>query len=87
MDRRPIRHVFVMTGATPNTQWLDGCVVQDKQGFVKTRAALTSEDLTTAAWPVTRAPHIFETSQPGVFAIGDVRSGTIKRIASAVGEG
>ena len=87
VDRRPIRHVFVMTGATPNTPWLEGCVVQDKQGFVKTGDALTPDELTAAGWPLTRPPYIFETSRPGLFAIGDVRSGNIKRVASAVGEG
>jgi thioredoxin reductase (NADPH) len=87
VEHRPIRHVFVMTGATPNTQWLHGCVVQDERGFVKSGPALTPEELAAAGWPLTRAPHIFETSRPGVFAVGDVRSGNIKRIASAVGEG
>ncbi len=87
VERRPIRHVFVMTGATPNTQWLDGCVVQDARGFIKTGAELTPDDLAQARWPLARAPHMFETSRPGVFAVGDVRSGSVKRIASAVGEG
>ena len=87
VEDRTIRHVFVMTGANPNTQWLNGCAVQDKQGFLRTGSALTPEDLASAHWPHSRAPYLFETSLPGVFAVGDVRSGNTKRIASAVGEG
>jgi thioredoxin reductase (NADPH) len=87
IEERSIRHVFVMTGANPNTQWLNGCAAQDKQGFLKTGSALTPEDLASARWPHSRAPYLFETSLPGVFAVGDVRSGNTKRIASAVGEG
>jgi thioredoxin reductase (NADPH) len=87
VEDRSIRHVFVMTGANPNTQWLNGCAAQDKQGFLKTGSALTPEDLASARWPHSRAPYLFETSLPGVFAVGDVRSGNTKRIASAVGEG
>jgi thioredoxin reductase (NADPH) len=86
-EGRSIRHVFVMTGASPNTQWLDGCATQDMQGFLKTGPALTPEDLVSAHWPLVRAPHLYETSLPGVLAVGDVRSGNTKRIASAVGEG
>jgi thioredoxin reductase (NADPH) len=82
-----IRHVFMMTGATPNTGWLDGCVALDSKGFVKTGPELTPEDLSAAAWPLARAPYLLETSRPGVFAVGDVRGGNIKRVASAVGEG
>jgi thioredoxin reductase (NADPH) len=87
VEDRTIRHVFVMTGANPNTQWLNGCAAQDKQGFLKTGSALTQEELANARWPLSRAPFLFETSRPGVFAVGDVRSGNTKRIASAVGEG
>jgi len=86
-EGRSIRHVFVMTGASPNTQWLDGCATQDMQGFLKTGPALTPEELASAHWPLARAPHLYETSLPGVLAVGDVRSGNTKRIASAVGEG
>ena len=82
-----IRHLFVMTGAVPATKWLDGCVALDGKEFVKTGPDLTPEDLEAAQWPLTRAPHLLETSLPGVFAIGDVRGGNIKRVASAVGEG
>jgi len=82
-----IRHVFVMTGAIPATQWLDGCVVLDANRFVKTGADLSQEELSGARWPLTRSPFLLETTLPGVFAVGDVRAGSIKRVASAVGEG
>jgi thioredoxin reductase (NADPH) len=76
-----------MTGAVPNTLWLEGCVALDPRGFVKTGTDLSQADLTAAGWPLTRAPFVLETSRPGVFAVGDVRSGSMKRVASAVGEG
>jgi thioredoxin reductase (NADPH) len=82
-----IRHVFIMTGAAPNTGWLDGCVVLDVKGFIKTGPVLSPEDLSAAHWPLARRPYLLETSLPGVFAVGDVRGGSIKRVASAVGEG
>ena len=82
-----ISHVFVMTGATPNTKWLDGCVAIDGKGFIKTGPDLSRDELATARWPLARAPHLLETSLPGVFAVGDVRGGNVKRVASAVGEG
>ena len=82
-----IRHLFVMTGAVPATKWLNGCLVLDKDGFIKTGPDLSAEDLDGAQWPLKRHPHLLETSRPGVFAVGDVRGGNIKRVASAVGEG
>jgi thioredoxin reductase (NADPH) len=82
-----IRHVFLMTGAVPNTAWLDGCIALDEKGFIKTGSDLSQADLVRARWPLARAPHLLETSLPGVFAVGDVRGGSIKRVASAVGEG
>lgn len=81
----PIRHVFVMTGAIPATQWLASCLALDESGFIKTGPDLSHEEL--SSWPLARAPYLLETSEPGVFAVGDVRSGNIKRVASAVGEG
>jgi thioredoxin reductase (NADPH) len=86
-QRRDIAHVFCMTGATPTTKWLDGCVALDAKGFIKTGADLTREDLSAAGWALARPPHLLETSLPGVFAVGDVRAGNFKRVASAVGEG
>jgi thioredoxin reductase (NADPH) len=86
-ETHEIRHVFVMTGAVPNTGWLGGCVALDAKGFIKTGADLTKEDLAAAGWPLERLPHPLETSRPGVFAVGDVRAGNLKRVAAAVGEG
>ena len=87
ISRLAIRHVFLMTGAVPNTTWLAGCVALDSKGFIKTGPDLSRDDLTTARWPLERSPHLLETSLPGVFAVGDVRGGNVKRVASAVGEG
>jgi thioredoxin reductase (NADPH) len=86
VETRPIRHVFLMTGAEPNTKWLNGCVALDAKGFVKTGTDLTREDLGTT-WLPARPPFLLETNRHGVFAVGDVRSGSMKRVASAVGEG
>jgi thioredoxin reductase (NADPH) len=82
-----IRHLFVMTGAVPSTQWLEGCVVLDEKGFIKTGPDLSLDELAGAGWPLARTPYLLETSLPGVFAVGDVRGGNTKRVASAVGEG
>lgn len=87
LEERPIEHVFIMAGAVPNSAWLDHCVALDDEAFVKTGADLSPHDLHSAHWPLTRAPYLLETSLPGVFAVGDVRGGSIKRVASAVGEG
>ena len=84
---RDIRHVFMMTGAVPNTHWVKGCLAMDDQGFIKTGPDSSQEDSATAKWPLSRNPYLLETSRPGVFAVGDVRGGNIKRVASAVGEG
>ena len=87
VEERSIAHVFMMTGAAPNTDWLEGCVARDAQGFIKAGPDLSVEDLSAARWPLTRPPYLLESSLPGVFAVGDARSGSIKRVASAVGEG
>ena len=86
-ERKDLRHIFVMTGANPSTRWLDGCVTLDDHGFIKTGSELSADELSAAHWPLARPPHLLETSKPGVFAVGDVRAGNIKRVASAVGEG
>jgi thioredoxin reductase (NADPH) len=86
-ETRDLRHVFMMTGAVPNTGWLGQCIALDDKGFVKTGPDLTHDDLEAAGWPLARSPYLLETSRPGVFAVGDVRGGNIKRVASAVGEG
>ncbi len=82
-----IRHVFLMTGAMPNTQWLTGCVALDEKGFIRTGPDLTREELAASGWTLARPPYLLETNRPGVMAVGDVRSGNVKRVASAVGEG
>ena len=87
VETKDIRHVFLMTGAVPNTGWLERCVVLDDKGFIKTGPELSRDDLAAARWPLTRPPFLLETSRPGIFAVGDVRGGNIKRVASAVGEG
>lgn len=83
-----IHHVFVMAGASPRTDWVRACLVLDEQGFIVTGRDL--DPLLSGApqkWPLARAPQMLETSLPGVFAVGDIRSGNVKRVASAVGEG
>lgn len=87
VEQQQIGALFSMTGAVPNSAWLEGCVVCDDAGFIKTGTALSKEDLERAKWPLARPPYLLETSLPGVFAVGDVRGGNVKRVASAVGEG
>jgi thioredoxin reductase (NADPH) len=83
-----IRHVFVMAGASPRTDWLRECLALDERGFVLTGRDLDPV-LATAPlkWPLSRPPAMLETSLPAVYAVGDIRSGNVKRVASAVGEG
>jgi thioredoxin reductase (NADPH) len=87
VETLPVRHVFMMTGADPHTKWLEGCVRLDDKGFIKTGPDLGPDDLTLGHWPLGRPPHLLETTIPGVFAVGDARAGSTKRVASAVGEG
>lgn len=87
IETHNIGYLFSMTGAVPNSSWLKGCVTCDDVGFIKTGPALSAAELAAAHWPLSRAPFLLETSLPGVFAVGDVRGGNIKRVASAVGEG
>jgi thioredoxin reductase (NADPH) len=84
---QPIENLFLMTGADPNTGWLAGCLLLDDKKFVKTGADLTPEELLAAKWPLPRRPYLMETTIPGVFCVGDARAGSVKRVASAVGEG
>jgi thioredoxin reductase (NADPH) len=81
IEHKSIQHVFLFLGARPNTRWLGNCVALNKDGFVLTGTA------TGDKWRAVRPPHDLETSQPGIFAAGDVRSGSVKRVAAAVGEG
>lgn len=87
--KHAIPHLFVMTGASPRTEWLRGCLALDNKGFVLTGRDLenAASDEGTPRWPLERTPGMLETSLPGVFAVGDVRNGNVKRVASAVGEG
>jgi thioredoxin reductase (NADPH) len=96
-----IRHLFIMAGASPRTEWLKGCVALDDKGFIVTGRDMnpangdapaladgpTPNGSSTPKWPLPRYPLMLETSLPGVFAVGDVRAGNVKRVASAVGEG
>jgi thioredoxin reductase (NADPH) len=84
-----IQHVFIMTGASPKTEWLQGCLALDEKGFILTGRDIEALDGRPNAphWPLERTPQMLETSLPSVFAVGDVRSGNVKRVASAVGEG
>ncbi len=86
-ETHEIHHLFSMTGASPNTAWLRGCLLLDDKLFVRTGSDLSAEEVAAAHWPSGRPPYHFEASWPGVFAVGDVRSSSVKRVASAVGEG
>jgi thioredoxin reductase (NADPH) len=87
LESRKIGHVFLMLGAEPNSGWLEGCVALDSKGFVKTGIDISKDELAAGRWSQERAPFLFETNRHRVFAVGDVRSGSVKRVASAVGEG
>jgi thioredoxin reductase (NADPH) len=82
-----IGHIFLMMGALPCTAWLNSCIALNDKGFVRTGADLHGVDLSPGDWPNARQPHYFESSVPGIFAVGDVRCGSVKRVAAAVGEG
>jgi thioredoxin reductase (NADPH) len=88
-SRHEISHVFIMTGASPRTEWLQGCLALDNKGFILTGRdlGLPADLVPPVVWPLARPPLMLETSRPRVFAVGDVRSGSVKRVASAVGEG
>jgi thioredoxin reductase (NADPH) len=84
----PADGMFVLIGADPHTDWLADTVLRDAQGYVLTgHDLLDAEGKPPAAWPLVRPPYHLETSMPGVFAVGDVRGGSMKRVASSVGEG
>jgi len=83
----PASHLFVFIGAAPRTDWLDGVLVRDERGFVRTGSALVTDGGRLADWPLDRDPYFLESSLPGVFVAGDVRADSVKRVASAVGEG
>jgi len=87
LQTHAIGHVFLMTGAVPSTRWLKGCIALNDKGFVRTGADLDPGDLPAANGSAVRPPQSFETNWPGIFAVGDVRCGSVKRVAAAVGEG
>jgi len=84
-----VHHLFIMAGASPNTNWLQGSVALDEKGFILTGAdlPLAKDPDRNPTWPLSRPPLMLECSLPGVFAVGDVRAGSVKRVAAAVGEG
>jgi thioredoxin reductase (NADPH) len=82
IEELPIAHVFLFLGAEPNTHWIDNRLALDDKGFI-----LTGPALPCGAWKLERVPYFLETSRPGIFAVGDVRSNSVKRVAAAVGEG
>jgi thioredoxin reductase (NADPH) len=86
-ERLAAAGLFVMIGAEPRTEWLDGVVARDEQGFILTGSDLITDGSVTSSWPLARSPALLETSMPGVFAAGDVRHGSIKRVTTAMGEG
>jgi thioredoxin reductase (NADPH) len=83
----PARMLFIFIGAQPRTEWLKGALCLDEHGFIRTGPQLKKDGKLTTNWPLTRDPLLLETSIPGVFAAGDTRSGSVKRVASGVGEG
>lgn len=87
LETHAIGHVFLMTGAVPSTRWLQGCIALNDKGFVRTGSDLSAADVPPANGTAVRQPQSFETNWPGIFAVGDVRCGSVKRVAAAVGEG
>jgi len=83
----PAKSLFIFIGAVPYTDWLDGLVARDDRGFILTGGDLTQTGHHLPEWPLERVPYLLETSVPGIFAVGDVRHGSVKRVASGVGEG
>jgi thioredoxin reductase (NADPH) len=86
-ERVEASHLFVFIGAQPRTEWLDGLLARDSRGFLLTGPDLIVDRRHPAGWPLERDPWLLESSVPGVFVAGDVRSESVKRVASAVGEG
>ncbi|MEM9739248.1 MAG: FAD-dependent oxidoreductase [Pseudomonadota bacterium] len=85
--RYPLGYVFLFIGAAPFTEWLPDTICRDERGFMKTGTDLGPAELVRAGWNLDRMPTGFETSWPRIYAVGDVRTGSVKRVASAVGEG
>jgi thioredoxin reductase (NADPH) len=83
----PASSLFIFIGAEPKTEWLDGPVERDNKGFILSGPDLKRNGALPSSWKLARDPSLLETSVPGVFAAGDVRRGSVKRVASSVGEG
>ena len=83
----PASGLFIFIGAAPNTDWLPDTIMRDPNGFLLSGSDLKVDGKMPASWNLPRDPYLLETSVPGVFVAGDVRHGSIKRVASAVGEG
>ncbi len=86
-EKAAANSLFVFIGAAPNTDWLAGVVERDERGFILTGRDLLREEKPPQGWPLDRVPFLLETSVPGIFAAGDIRHGSVKRVASGVGEG
>jgi thioredoxin reductase (NADPH) len=86
-ETAPASSVFIFIGAAPKTDWLDGVVERDERGFILSGPDLSKNGKRPKGWALDRDPFLLETNLPGVFVAGDVRHGSIKRCASAVGEG
>ncbi len=83
----PASSLFVLIGAAPVTAWLPPCILRDENGFLLAGPDLRKDGKLPEVWHESREPYLLETSVPGVFVAGDVRHGSVKRVASAVGEG
>jgi thioredoxin reductase (NADPH) len=83
----PAQSLFIFIGAVPRTEWLDGMVERDERGFIITGSDLKREGVRIKGWTLEREPYLLETNIPGIFAVGDVRHASVKRVASSVGEG
>jgi thioredoxin reductase (NADPH) len=83
----PANALFIFIGALPNTAWLEGTVMRDERGFILSGADLIKDGKPPTGWQLDRPPGLLETNVPGIFVVGDVRKGSVKRVASGVGEG
>jgi len=83
----PATSLYILIGAVPRTDWLEGVVVRDARGFILSGAELIRSGKRPKGWNLDRDPGLLETSVPGIFVVGDVRRGSVKRVASGVGEG